>query len=487
MKHSFWKLAAHATGWSYDPTEMGNLCREHLVAAIVVREHAISILVGHTDDVGDFYLLDSAREEMTFSGDGHARVQATKNALLTCWSRIGTRLSTSIGRVLLCLPAQGARRDQGRAVVKIPYQRFLPGFHSPRVRPYHVERVSAELLRDQVRKGRIPCDWVRREFRLSDGRETADPLRCQSGTLEARADMVTVDAELTDAILDQLNEMQVSPTAMASPFGAAAGMVTEQERRFGVAVLDVGDREMGCTIFSGDTVIATDVMSWNRDRVLHEVGRRMGVWPGHIEAFVREHGDRLRLSECGADTPFPLPSSAGARTVNVGDLLSAAEAPVGEWHTWAVGALAEAERQGVAVTKIVLIGDDFLCLSALRRLLAGDGRGRECEWRRLSVTHRPTELSDSDWARAIGMVRLLSAGRLSEQPYLRYGNATFFDRINRAVGHAPRRVGEWCIGTVRAAARRRWVRRPSKGVPLHDGLSLDRRATRGMIGRFTLY
>jgi hypothetical protein len=482
-RHVFWKLAAESVGWSYEPLDAGALRAERLLAAAAISRTAVAVVVAHMDDHGALYPIAESKVGFGSTDGAPVPVRVIAEALKASWGAIDYRLRRSISKFVVGLCPDSVTPVRLEDCIEVKAHPLVPGLHRPKVRRYHLRKLEDLVFAAQPGLGVIPCELIRSQFSLADGRVVADPIGKESCQLRLRAEVMGGEAELMLAVLDSLRALELRPTAVVSPFTCLGGALTELERKYGATVVDASEDGTCIGTFSGDSLARWAVAGHGTGSVLTAVGDTLGIWPGHVERHLRDAAELIRLRSGDATVVRSVPARPDGAALTFGDLIGAARAPMRNVFDVLAQHVKLARSSDVVVRKIILLGDNALAMRALERLCREELKV-ECEWRRFDEYMRNTELSASDWAVVLGAMRQAAGQRQPRQPWLERQNDGLTDRLNRWISGLPVRLGESLL-TVGAMAACYWRSRRHSASVFNGALKLDRRASRNPARRMT--
>ncbi|MDY0059234.1 MAG: cell division protein FtsA [Myxococcota bacterium] len=152
--------------------------------------------------------------------------------------------SSELREVFVSLPGEKIKGFNSEGMVEIPKQKIRE------VRPEHVRRVSEAAQAVSLPQDRRVVHAISREYLLDGRSRITDPIGMSGSCLEARYHLITAPAEVLDETLDIFRQAGLQVVGMMAPgIAAAHAVLTEDEKKLGVAHLDIGSRLTSLVVY----------------------------------------------------------------------------------------------------------------------------------------------------------------------------------------------------------------------------------------------
>ena len=172
-----------------------------------------------------------------------------------------------------------------------------------------VERAS----RVQFGEDQMLLHLCLRDFSLDGRGGLRDPRGRTGAHLEAFVNLITFSSQEHDALVGAANQagLAVEETVF-EPMAAAYACLRSEQRRGGVAVLDIGAESADLAVYQGDALLLASSLPLGGVRFTRDVARGLGINLEDAEAVKVQHGCALRgLS--GDNSLIEVPSPPGRK------------------------------------------------------------------------------------------------------------------------------------------------------------------------------
>lgn len=253
-----------------------------------------------------------------------------------------------------------------------------------------------------------------KDFSL-DGRSSLHDPRGQTGAhLEAFVNLITFSTQEHDTLVGAANQagLAVEETVF-EPIAAAYACLRSEQRRAGVAVLDLGADSADFVVYRGDAMLLASSLPLGGVRFTRDVARGLGITLEDAEAVKIQHGCALRgLS--GDNSFIEVPCGAGrpSREIPRGELSFILEARAVQLFRRVRRELARAGLEDSLMGGVILCGGvarlNGMCDVAEMLLNCQANWGLPA-----GIPDWPANLVDPAWATAAGLA--MYAARLKQR------------------------------------------------------------------------
>jgi cell division protein FtsA len=304
----------------------------------------------------------------------------------------------------------------------------------PTVAEADVARAVAGGRAYAEREGRTLVQMNGLGFRLDEGQPVRAPRGLAARRLSAQLHAVTADEAPVRNILHCLERCYLTPVGLvAAPYAAGLAVTTEEERRLGITVVDIGGGASAIAVFGEGALRHVDVVPVGGDLVTFDLARALQTPLAHAERIKALYGAAVEVASGTAEPiTFPLSGEEDA----TGEASRAQVVDIVRRRLHAIGGLIAERlaRTPVATgTRVVLTGGGSEVagiaqqFAALLNVPVRTGRPQRLE-------AMPAGLEAPAMAVTMGLVASLAAGEAG-------GMETRHEVP--AGGSYLRRVGEW--------------------------------------------
>lgn len=265
-----------------------------------------------------------------------------------------------------------------------------------------------------------------REFSV-DGRPGLRDPRGQAGVqLQAFVSLVTFSTQEHDVLVGAANQagLAVEETVF-EPLAAAYACLRGEQRRGGVALLDIGAESSDLVVYDGDALLLASSIELGGWRFTEDVARGLNVAFQDAETVKLEHGCvALEVDAPPSFIELPAPPGRGPRAVPRDELAFILESRALQLFRWVRRELRRIRRDRELLNGLVLCGGGArlpgLCETAEEVLGCEAYLGLPARLR-----NSPAELQDPAWTTAVGLA--MYSARLKQRE--RERRRGFFSRV----------------------------------------------------------
>lgn len=340
----------------------------------------------------------------------HSIRQAVQEASLRAETPVESGVLGAGGSTVGCASSRGGYEDD--------YRRAL--------NQADVELVIERAAHVELGEDRMLLHLCLREFSV-DGRPRLRDPRGQSGVqLQAYVSLVTFSTQEHDVLVGAANQagLAVEETVF-EPLAAAYACLRSEQRRGGVALVDIGAESSDLVVYDGDALLLASSIELGGWRFTEDVARGLNVAFQDAETVKLQHGCVALDAEAPPSfIELPAPPGRSPRAIPRGDLAFILEARAEQLFRWVRRELRRVNRDGELLNGLALAGGASrlpgLCETAESVLgceayLGLPARIRNC----------PAELQDPAWTTAMGLA--MYSARLKQRE--RERRRGFFSRV----------------------------------------------------------
>jgi cell division protein FtsA len=291
-----------------------------------------------------------------------------------------------------------------------------------------IKRVIEQASAISIPSDREIVDVVPQEFTVDEQDGIGDPLGMLGMRLEVAVHIVTSPITAKQNIVTSVNRagMVVLDTVL-EPLAAAEAVLTEEEREYGTAIIDIGGETTKLAIFQRGAIRHTAVFSLGGNHFTNDIAVGLRTPIPEAERIKRQYGSVLThlLSEAERQTVIEIPSVGGqpARPLSRYTLCEILQPRAEEMFSQIHSEIQRAGFDGQISSGVVLTGggslmtgiievaEQILDLPARRGLPRGVGGLSE-------------EIASVEYATTLGLVLMGYKSRLgSVRDYLKHGSS----------------------------------------------------------------
>jgi len=351
-------------------------------------------------------LGQAAVESRGWSKGAIADQQAVAETVLAALEEAERSAGVSIESAVVGMGGPTLRGANGRGVLELGYPR--------EIQQRDVNRVKERAARVQLQEDRMVLQLFPQDFVVDDHPGHRDPRKMTATRLEMNVHLVTASAREHSALVGAVNQAHL--VAEETVFEAQASWyaaVRPEERREGVALVDIGAESTSLVVYYGDTMCLASGVRVSASHFTSDLARGLCVSPAEAEQVKLEFG-----CASAADSPenirVELPSPEGCDTRQAPkkhvDLIL--ESRASELFQLVRGELA---RVGM---EHALTGGVFLSGGGAKLAEIADVAETElgCQSRfglPVGIADWPAEMNDPEWCTAAGLA--MYSAKLKEQ------------------------------------------------------------------------
>jgi cell division protein FtsA len=293
-----------------------------------------------------------------------------------------------------------------------------------------VTRVVERASRVQLQEDRMLLQALLQDFVVDDHPGHRDPRRMVAARLEANVHLITVSEREHNRLVAAANQAHVAvEETVFEGFAAAHSVVLPDERREGVAVVDIGAHSTDLVVYYGDAVQIAASLPICGDHLTRDVARGLHLSFDDAACLKEEYGcataGRTPLNSF-IEVP-PLPSEGReAREVQRRTLNQIIEARADELFRHVLRELLRVGMDQALMSGIVLTGGT----ARLHEVCDAAERVLQCQARKgltAGIEDWPEEMSEPAWSTAAGLA--MYSGRLSLRAEMENRAAGLLGRI----------------------------------------------------------
>jgi cell division protein FtsA len=182
-----------------------------------------------------------------------------------------------------------------------------------------IERLMVAAHAHVERDGRTLLHMNRICYRLDSAAGIGEPLGLAGRTLGADLHAVTADEAPVRNLIHAVERAYLSAAGLApAPYASGLGATTEEERRLGVVVIDMGAGTTGMASFAGGHLLSVDVVPVGGNHTTFDVAHALAAPAYEAERIKKEYGSLARAASDDHEpiqyVRFDEDAGSGART-----------------------------------------------------------------------------------------------------------------------------------------------------------------------------
>ncbi len=267
-----------------------------------------------------------------------------------------------------------------------------------------VNKVVHRASHVQMQEDRMLLQLFLQDFVVDDHPGHRDPRNMKASRLEVNAHVLTTSIQEHDALVGAVNQAHISvEETVFEALAACYSAVLPEERREGVAVIDIGAHSTDLAVYYGDAMYLGSTVRICGDHFTRDLAQALRLSYDQAEQVKLEYGSAAS-EECPESSLVELPSVSGrefreARRKLVTQVLEARSEELFGYVS------AELERVGM---QNALRGGVFLTGAGARMPDLCDVAERvlQCETRfglSIGIRDWPDELNDPEWSAVAGL------------------------------------------------------------------------------------
>ena len=348
--------------------------------------------------------------------------KAVTDSILTALREAEAVAGVSVESAVVGMGGPTVRGANGRGVVELGHVR--------EIEQRDVNRVVDRASRVQLQEDRMILQMFPQDFVVDDHPGHRDPRKMLASRLEINVHLVTASVQEHNALVGAVNQahLLVEETVFDA-LAACYAAVLPEERREGIAVVDIGSQSTELVVYYGDAIHLASAVRICGDHFTRDMAQGLCLGFEEAELVKLEFGSALAdLSPENALVELPTPESREPRQAPRKFVNQILEARARELFRFV---RAELARVGM---EHALLGGVFLTGGAAKLPDLCDVAEQElqCQARfglAFGIQHWPEALNDPEWSTAAGLA--MYSAKLKSQPEYQRETAGWLGRILR--------------------------------------------------------
>jgi cell division protein FtsA len=293
-----------------------------------------------------------------------------------------------------------------------------------------INRVVDKALRVQLPEDRMVLQLCQQDFVVDDHPGHRDPRNMIAAGLEINVHLITASIQEHTTLVSAVHQahMAVEETVFEA-LAACHAAVLPEERREGIAVIDIGAQSTNMVVYYGDALQLATSLRVGGDHFTRDVVHGLRVGFEDAETVKEQYGCAIAATTSETSTvEVPPHDSREGRDVSRRMLNEILEARTLDLFSLIWRELERVGMQSALIGGVVLTGGG----SKLPDICEAAERVLNCQARRglpLGIRHWPAEIYDAEWSTAAGLA--MYSGRLKLQGEMERRSAGFLARILR--------------------------------------------------------
>lgn len=322
--------------------------------------------------------------------------QAVADSLLAALREAEAASGASVESAVVGVGGPAIRGNSSRGYMEFEFLR--------EIEQRDVTRVLDRATRVQLHQDRMLLQVFPQDFVVDDHPGHRDPRRMMASRLEINTHIITSSLQEHNALVGAVNQahLLVEETCFEG-LAACHAAVRPEDRREGIAVIDIGAQSSEMVVYYGDAMHLAATVPICGDHVTRDLAQVLTLSFEEAELVKLEFGSAM-ASNCGENVIVELPSPEGRAPRH------ASGRTVAEIIEWRVRELFQFVRNELARVNMdrALIGGVFLTGAGARLPGLCDVAERElqCQARYglpIGIRDWPEAMNDPEWAAAAGL------------------------------------------------------------------------------------
>lgn len=346
--------------------------------------------------------------------------KAVAESILAALRQAEAVAGISVESAVVGMGGPTVRGANGRGVVELGHVR--------EVEQRDVTRVVDRASRVQLQEDRMVLQMLQQDFVVDDHPGHRDPRKMLASRLEINVHLITASIQEHNALLGAVNQAHlVVEETVFDALAACYAAVLPEERREGIAVLDIGAQSTELVVYSGDAINLASTVRICGDHFTRDLAQGLCLSFEDAETVKLEFGC-ARAEGCPENALVELPSPEGreprqAQRRFINQILEARARELFQYVR------AELARVGM---ERALIGGVFLTGAAARMpdLLEVADEELQCQARYglpFGIQDWPEALNDPEWSTAAGLA--MYSAKVKAQDEQQRETAGWLDRL----------------------------------------------------------
>jgi cell division protein FtsA len=348
--------------------------------------------------------------------------KAVTDSILTALREAEAVAGVSVESAVVGMGGPTVRGANGRGVVELGHVR--------EIEQRDVNRVVDRASRVQLQEDRMILQMFPQDFVVDDHPGHRDPRKMLASRLEINVHLVTASVQEHNALVGAVNQahLLVEETVFDA-LAACYAAVLPEERREGIAVVDIGSQSTELVVYYGDAIHLASAVRICGDHFTRDMAQGLCLGFEDAEMVKLEFGSALAdLSPENALVELPTPETRDPRQAPRKFVNQILEARARELFRFVRTELARVGMDHALLGGVFLTGGAAklpdLCDVAEQEL--------QCQARyglAFGIQHWPEALNDPEWSTAAGLA--MYSAKLKSQPEYQRETAGWLGRILR--------------------------------------------------------
>jgi cell division protein FtsA len=225
---------------------------------------------------------------------------AVANSILSALREAESIAGVSVESAVVGMGGATVRGANGRGVVELGHVR--------EVEQRDVTRVVDRASRVQLQQDRMVLQMLQQDFVVDDHPGHRDPRKMLASRLEINVHMITASIQEHNALLGAVNLAHLSvEETVFDALAACYAAVLPEERREGIAVVDIGAQSTELVVYSGDAIYLASTVRICGDHFTRDLAQGLHLSYEDAETVKLEFGC-ARAEGCPENALVELPS-----------------------------------------------------------------------------------------------------------------------------------------------------------------------------------
>jgi len=334
--------------------------------------------------------------------------RAVTEAILAALSEAESTAGTAVESVVAGMGGPTVRGANSRGVLEMGYVR--------EIEQRDINRVVDRATRVQLQEDRMLLQVFLQDFVVDDHPGHRDPLKMDAARLESNVHLLMGSVQEHTALVTAVNQahLMVEETVFEG-LAAAYAAVLPEDRRQGIAVVDIGSQSTEMVVYYGDAMHLASNLKVSGDHFTRDLAQGLCLGFEDAETVKLEYGSALAESSApNAIVDLPTPDNRDHRHAQRWFVNEILQARAEELFRFVRSELGRVGMEHAMAGGVFLTGG----ASRLPELLDVAERVLQCQARfglPVGIRHWPESMDHPEWSVAAGLAMYAAKLKTQEQ------------------------------------------------------------------------
>jgi cell division protein FtsA len=334
--------------------------------------------------------------------------RAVTESILVALSEAEASAGVSVGSVVVGMGGPTVRGANSRGVLELGYVR--------EIEQRDINRVVDRATRVQLQDDRMLLQVFLQDFVVDDHPGHRNPLKMDAARLESNVHLLMCSVQEHTALVTAVNHAHLSvEETIFEALAASYAAVLPEDRRQGIAVVDIGAQSTEMVVYYGDAMHLASILKVSGDHFTRDLAQGLCLGFDEAETVKLEYGSALADSSApNALVDLPTPESREARHAQRRFVNEILQARAEELFRFVRSELARVGMEHAMTGGVFLTGGG----ARLPEFLDVAERVLQCQARfglPVGIRHWPESMDHPEWGVAAGLAMYSAKLKSQEQ------------------------------------------------------------------------